>query len=88
MNPIERAVKDATDAYRAGMGLPPLRTRYFRARCESLIRDTGCDDLAVHEAECEACQGGWSVWERPEAEERRTDDPRRGQAAAINKERS
>jgi hypothetical protein len=26
-NPIERAVLDATAAYRAGMGLPPLRYR-------------------------------------------------------------
>ena len=53
--------------------------RYHRARCGSLIRDTGSDDLREHEESCSACIGGWSIWDRPESEERKLDDPRRSQ---------
>ena len=56
---------DATNCYLAGMGKP----RYFRAPCDSLIRDTGADDLKRHEEQCEACKGGWSIWDQPESEE-------------------
>ena len=54
-------------------------TRYHRARCGSLIRDTGADDLARHEAKCPACAGGWSVWDLPQAAEERLNDPRHDQ---------
>ena len=83
MNEIERTVREQTDAYRARMGLPPLRPRYHRARCGPLIRDTGADDLRRHEESCAACIGGWSIHDRPESEERYLDDPRHGQAAYL-----
>ena len=56
-----------------------MTMRYFRARCGSLVRDTGADDLARHEECCPACIGGWSVYDRPESEERKLDDPRHDQ---------
>ena len=68
MNEIERVILEQTDIYRAGMGLPPLRPRYHRARCDSLIRDTGADDLKRHEQHCAACIGGWSIWDLPDDE--------------------
>ena len=64
-----------------------MTIRYFRAQCGSLIRDLGPESLAHHIDECEACKDGWSVYDRPESEERRLDDPRRCQAVAINRER-
>ena len=64
-----------------------MTIRYFRASCGSLIRDTGADDLARHEAECPACIGGWSIWDLSEAEERRLDDPHRGQTEELNRRR-
>ena len=57
---------------------------YLPARCGSLIRETGADDLARHEAKCPACKGGWSIWDLPESEERKLDDPGRGQAEELN----
>ena len=61
---------------------------YQKAPCGSLIRDTGADDLARHEESCPACIGSWSIWDLPEAEERKLDEPRRVQAVELNKERS
>ena len=60
---------------------------YHRARCGSLIRDTGADDLARHEARCPACLAGYSIWDRPEAEDKWLDDPQRGQAEELNAKR-
>ena len=62
-------------------------TRYHRAPCGSLIRDTGADDLARHEASCPVCVRGYSVWDRPESEDDRLNDVRHGQAEGLNQER-
>lgn len=64
-----------------------MTIRYFRAPCGSLIRDCGADDLERHKARCPACLGGWSVWDIRESEERKLDDPSKGQAAAFNRAR-
>jgi len=74
-NPIYRAWLDATNCYLAGMGKPPLRPR-VKAPCESLVL---ADDLERHLETCDACLGGWSVFDRPESEERKLDDPRHSQ---------
>lgn len=57
---------------------------YLRMPCDSLVKR---EDAEEHREECEACKGGWSVFGRPENEERKLDDPRHGQAASINRER-
>jgi len=48
----------------------------IKAPCDSLIYLSG---LERHKETCEACIGGWSVFDRPESEERRLDDPRHAQ---------
>ena len=55
--------------------------RYLKARCGSLIRDTGADDLARHEQSCPACLGGWTKtdYEWSKAEDQWLDDPRHDQ---------
>ena len=84
MNEIERSYHEATEQWKAGFR---AGIRYHRARCGSLIRDTGADDLSRHEARCPACIEGWSIFDRTEGEERELDDPRSGQATVINRER-
>lgn len=54
-------------------------TPYHRARCGSLIRETGADDLVRHEARCPACLEGWSIYDRTESEERKLDAPQHDQ---------
>ena len=49
---------------------------YRRAACGSLVKPA---DYEGHFEQCEACRGGWSVFDRPESEERKLDDPRHGQ---------
>jgi hypothetical protein len=49
---------------------------YRRAPCGSLVRP---GDYEAHVEKCEACRGGWSIYDRPEAEERWLDDPRHDQ---------
>ena len=56
---------------------------YRRAPCDALVKP---EDYEAHVAECEFCNQGASVLDRPESEDERLDDPRRGQAAAINRE--
>ena len=56
---------DATNCYLAGMDKP----RYFRARCDSLIRDTGADDLKRHEEHCQACREGYSIFDHGDDDE-------------------
>ena len=65
-------IDKVTKVYRAGMGLEP-RPIYVKAPCESLVR---IGYLERHQETCPACRGGWSIWERPETEERYLDDPR------------
>jgi len=36
-------------------------------------------DYEAHVEKCEACREGWSVFDLPESEERKLDDPRHGQ---------
>jgi hypothetical protein len=55
-----------------------------KAPCDSLVFS---DDLAAHRETCAACLGGWSVFDRPESEERKLDDPRRGHAEELNRKR-
>lgn len=59
-------------------------TGYRKAPCDSLVKP---EDYAAHLEKCEACKGGWSIFDRLESEERKLDDPRWGQAASINRER-
>jgi len=47
-----------------------------KAPCDSLVFP---EDLERHREECEACIGGWSIFDIPESEERRLDDPRHSQ---------
>ena len=61
-------------------------TPYLRARCGSLIRDTGADDLVRHEEKCPACVGHWNVFDRPQEDER-LDSPIYGQADELNRRR-
>ena len=69
---IFKEIEAATKIYRAGMGLEP-RPIYVKAPCESLVR---IGYLEEHQEICPACRGGWSVFDRPESEERYLDDPR------------
>lgn len=66
------------------IGWSKTRDQYRRAPCDSLVRP---GDYGAHLEQCEACRGGWSVFDPPESEERALDDPRHGQAAEINRER-
>ena len=53
------------------------RTRlYVRAPCESMVHP---QDLARHKETCKACVEGYSIFDRPESEERYLDDPRHDQ---------
>ena len=83
MNDIEQAWWDATNCFLSGAGLPRLKP-YRRTPCDSLVK---VDDYQAHLEECEFCANGGSVLDRPESEERKLDDPRHNQAAAINRER-
>lgn len=58
--------------------------RYQRMPCGSLVK---AEDVGPHRDECDACREGYSVFDLTESEERALDDPRRGQAAALNSER-
>ena len=49
---------------------------YRRAACGSLVKP---GDYETHLEDCEACREGWSVFDRPESEERKLDDPRHAQ---------
>ena len=68
INPLEQVVLDVTSAYRAGAQLKPLA--YRRAPCDSLVKPA---DYEAHLERCEACREGWSVFDRPESEERKLD---------------
>lgn len=72
---------------------PPVVTRVGWSQTRDHYRRTPCDSLVLasayegHLEDCEACKGGWSVFDKTESEERTLDDPRRGQAADINSRR-
>lgn len=77
-DPIVQSWFDATNCYLGALGLKP----YVKAPCESLTRN-----LEVHMRDCEACKGGWSVFDRPESEERYLDSPTHGLADELNRRR-
>lgn len=72
-DPIEQAVIDATNAYRVGMNLPPLKPRFLCRHCQSSF----ALEADYREHECEST----------DTDDSKHNDPRRGQAAAINRER-
>lgn len=57
---------------------------YQRMPCGSLVI---AEAVESHRDDCGACREGYSVFDLTESEERALDDPRRGQAAALNNER-